>query len=367
MRKIHYAVVGLGDIAQEAVLPAFSETRSSELTALVSGDLTKREELSKKYKLSRTYSYAQLEECLNSGEVDAVYVATPNHLHREYVERAARKGIHVLCEKPMAPTRTDCEAMIQAAREHSVKLMIAYRLHFERATLEAIEIAQKKLGDLRIFSSVFSQQVKPGNIRVTVPEQLGGGSVWDMGVYCINAARYFFQAEPYEVAAFSSNSDSKRFGSVDEMTTAMLRFPGDRLAVFASSFGAASTDSIILVGSDGRLEIEPAFGYTDSMVHRLTVDGKTSEKKYPQTQHFAAEIDYFSQCILEGTEPEPSGEEGLADVRIIEAIYRSATNGRPETLEPFSRDQRPAPDQRIDRKPKYEENTVHASSPGISE
>ena len=190
IRKVRYAVVGLGHIAQVAVLPAFAKARNSDLVALISGDSKKRSKLGKLYHVDRLYSYDQYEECLTQ-DVDAVYVGLPNHLHRDFTVRALQAGVHVLCEKPMAASSDECREMIQAAKENKRKLMIAYRLHFEKANLEAIETARSgKLGDLRFFSSVFAQQVVAGNIRLTESIERGGGPVWDMGVYCINAARY---------------------------------------------------------------------------------------------------------------------------------------------------------------------------------
>jgi predicted dehydrogenase len=197
--KVRYAVVGLGYIAQVAVLPAFTHSReNSKLAALVSGDPRKLKALSRKYNVEQTYSYEDFGECLKSGAVDAVYIALPNHMHRAYAESAAAAGVHVLCEKPMAFSEADCDAMIESAQNHGIKLMIAYRLHFERGNLEAIAVIKSgKIGEPRIFTSVFSQQVKKGNSRLK--KDIGGGPLWDMGVYCINAARYLFGAEPVEV------------------------------------------------------------------------------------------------------------------------------------------------------------------------
>jgi glucose-fructose oxidoreductase len=230
-KKIRYAVIGLGHIAQVAILPAFKNGQNSELVAIVSSDAEKRRKLGKKYRLEHVYSYEQYEQTLSV--VDAVYLALPNHLHREYAVKAAQAGIHVLCEKPMAVTEEDCEAMIDAADTNDIKLMIAYRLHFEEGNLEAARLAKSgKLGKLRIFDSEFAQQVIEGNIRVTQPIEKGGGPVYDMGVYCINAARYLFRAEPTNVLAFSANSGEKRFQNVDEMTSVVMRFPEERLAMF---------------------------------------------------------------------------------------------------------------------------------------
>src|SRR5438270_383574 len=208
-KKVRYAVVGLGYIAQNAVLPAFAHARNSELTALVSDSPAKLKKLSKKYSVPHTYSYEEYSECLESGEVDAVYIALPNHMHRDYTEAAANAGVHVLCEKPMAVTEEDCQAMIAAAEKNKIKLMIAYRLHFEEANLKAVELVQSgKLGEPRIFDSIFTMQVKPGNVRLR--REKGGGTLYDIGIYCINAARYLFRAEAEEVFGTAENSCDPR-------------------------------------------------------------------------------------------------------------------------------------------------------------
>jgi glucose-fructose oxidoreductase len=360
--KIRYAVVGLGHIAQAAVLPAFAHAaRNSELTALVSDDPTKHKKLSKKYNVDLTYSYDQYDDCLNSGQVDAVYIALPNSLHREFTVRAARAGIHVLCEKPMAVTEDECEEMIHVAARSKVKLMVAYRLHFERANLEAVEIVQSgKLGEPKFFSSVFTMQVKEGNIRLK--RELGGGTLYDIGIYCINAARYVFRAEPVEVFAFSLSSEDKRFKEVDEMTSAVLHFSKDRLAAFTCSFGSADISAYQVVGTKGDLRVEPAYEYVGELRHRLTVDGRTREKSFSMRDQFAPELLYFSDCIKKGLEPEPSGIEGLADVRVIQALYRSAEIGRAVKLDEFRRQQRPGMEQQIRRPPVKEPELVHVES-----
>jgi glucose-fructose oxidoreductase len=154
-RKVRYAVVGLGHIAQVAVLPAFKTANNSELATIVSGEPEKREKLSKQYRLEHVYSYNDYERAL--AVVDAVYLALPNHLHREYAVRAAQAHVHVLCEKPMAVTEEECQAMINAANESGIKLMIAYRLHFEAGNLAAIRLAQDStLGTVRFFTSEFA-------------------------------------------------------------------------------------------------------------------------------------------------------------------------------------------------------------------
>jgi predicted dehydrogenase len=361
-KKIRYAVVGLGHLAQIAVLPGFAGAANSELVAIVSGDKTKLRKLGKKYELEHVYSYDEYEQAL--AQVDAVYLVLPNHLHREYAVRAANAGVHVLCEKPMAVTEEECRAMIEAAKGNKTKLMIAYRLHFEEANLAAIKLAKSgQLGDLRIFDSVFTQQVVADNIRVTEPVEKGGGPVYDMGVYCINAARYLFRAEPTSVMAFSANNGEKRFQKVDEMTSVVMRFPGERLATFTCSFGAADVSRYTLTGTKGVLTAEPAYDYSMALKHRVTIDEKTISKTFRKHDQFAAELIYFSDCILHNKEPEPSGLEGLADVRIVRAIDESAQTGRIIELPELTIKKRPTPRQEIDRPAHAKATTVDAESP----
>lgn len=361
-KKIRYAVVGLGHLAQVAVLPAFRNTPNSELTAIVSGEDLKRKKLGKKYNLDHVYSYDDYDQALSV--VDAVYLVLPNHLHREYAVRAANAGVHVLCEKPMAVTEEDCEAMIDAAHKNAVKLMIAYRLHFEEANLEAIRLAKAgKLGNLRIFDSAFSQVVVADNIRVTEPVKKGGGPVYDMGTYCINAARYLFRADPTSVMAFSANFSNKKFRHIDEMTSVLMRFPGERLATFTCSFGAAAVSRYTLIGTKGSLTAEPAYDYSMALKHRLTIGEKTTTRSFPKRDQFAAEVMYFSDCILRNKQPEPSGLEGLADIRIIRAIYESAKTGRIIDLPKFATKKRPTMRQEIHRPGHNKPQTIDAESP----
>jgi predicted dehydrogenase len=359
---IRYAVVGLGHIAQVAVLPAFLSATNSELTAIVSGDGEKREQLAKKYRLEKSYSYEEYDQALS--QVNAVYLALPNHLHREYAVRAAQASVHVLCEKPMAVTAEECQAMIDAAEQNEVKLMIAYRLHFEAGNLEAIRLAESgKLGDLRIFSSEFAQQIVEDNVRAEESVDRGGGPVYDMGVYCINAARYLFRGEPTELLAATANNGEERFRNTEEMASVVMRFPGERLAMFTCSFGATDVSRYSLIGTEGQLVAEPAYEYAIALRHRLTIGEKTKTKTFPKRDQFAAEISYFSDCVLNDREPEPSGIEGLADVRIVQAIYESARRGKKVQLPELPAKKRPTMDQEIHRPSHGKPKTVRAKSP----
>ena len=324
---IRYAVVGLGHIAQAAVLPAFAHARrNSKLVAVVSDDRTKRREISRRYRVDRAFSYEQFEDCLN--EVDAVYIALPNSMHAEYTVRAAKAGVHVLCEKPMAVTVRECQRMIAACRHARVKLMIAYRLHFETLNIAAIELARRgQLGNLKFFTSSFSMTVRRGDIRTK--QRYGGGTLYDIGVYCINAARNLFRAEPTEVSAVSINSGLKTLADVDETTAATLRFGDNQLATFVTSFNASDVAAYRIVGTKGHLHADPAYEYAEGLEYKLTIDGNTRRKTFGKRDQFAPELLHFSDCILNDTQPEPSGAEGLQDVRIVEALYESARRQRP--------------------------------------
>jgi predicted dehydrogenase len=345
--SIRYAVVGLGHIAQVAVLPAFAHARrNSRVTALVSDDRSKLKAVAKKYRVPGTYSYDGYDRCLE--QVDAVYIALPNSMHAEYTIRAAEAGVHVLCEKPMAVTADECERMIDACREHRVKLMIAYRLHFEEINLKAIDLVRRgRIGEPKFFNSSFALRVRQGDIRTK--KSMGGGSLYDIGVYCINAARYLFRAEPKEVMAISVNSGAARVSEIDESTGALLRFDGERVAAFVTSFNAADVGSYRIVGTKGDLHVNPAYEYAEGLAYELTVGGKTTRKRIGRRDQFAPELLYFSDCILKDREPEPSGEEGLQDVRIVQALYESAETGRAVAVPPFEASKRPKGRQRITR------------------
>lgn len=363
-RPVRYAVVGLGHIAQVAVLPAFQHAKNSELAALISGDEKKLKKLSRKYGVRATGSYDGFERCLNESNIDAVYIATPNTEHKDLAIRAARMGIHVLCEKPLATTVKDAQEMIDVAKRFDVKLMTAYRLHFEAANLEAIEVARSgRLGDLKIFSSVFSMQVQDGNIRLR--GDLGGGPLYDLGIYAINASRYMFRQEPESVVAVASNTGDRRFDEVEECWSAILRFPSGQLATFTTSFGAADCGYYEVVGTKGSLRVEPAYEYAHALKHTLKIDDKTSTKTFQKRDQFAAELIYFSECVTNDRTVEPSGEEGLADLKIIERIQAAAKTGSEMKIDPVERFIRPTRKQSIRRPPVRPPQLVNAAPPHV--
>jgi glucose-fructose oxidoreductase len=333
----------------------------------VSDDAKKLRKLGKKYKVDRLCGYDEYDELLASGEIDAVYIALPNHLHRDYAVRAARQGIHVLCEKPMEITSSRCQEMIGAAREGGVRLMIAYRLHFEEANLKAVDLIENgKIGEPRLFNSVFTLPVKDDNIR-TNPRKMGGGPVFDIGIYCINAARYLFQDEPTEIFAMDLSGDRKKFRDIEETMAVTMRFPGERVASFTVSYGAASEGFFEVVGTKGSICLENAYEFVGEKVMRLTVKDKEKKRSFGKRDQVAPEIEYFSDCVMKGKEPEPSGLEGLLDVRIIEAIFRSSENGELVRLERLPRKPMPGLKQEIRKPPVRKPELVNAEEPSKEE
>jgi predicted dehydrogenase len=363
-RKVRYAVIGLGHIAQAAVLPAFAHAnRNSSLAALISGDSKKLKQLGLRYRVPLLCSYDDADRLFASGEIDAVYIALQIDQRKEWTVRAARAGLHVLCEKPMAVTARESEAMIRATRRANVKLMIAYRLHFERANLEVAQLARSgKLGKLRFFSSDFSMQVSDDNIRLRPVDQ-GGGPLFDIGIYCINAARYCLGEDPVAVWASATRSKDRRFRHVNETVTAVMRFKDERLATFTCSFGAADRAIYALTGTKGSVTLDPAYEYAEGLAYQLKAGESKRTKRFAKSDQFAPELLYFSNCILKNREPEASGLEGLTDVRIIAAMHRSIRSGRWVSLQPSRRSRRPSLKQEI-RRPavRREPKLVHATA-----
>ncbi len=363
-KKVRYAVVGSGWFAQEAILPAFANAAdNSELVAIVSGDPHKQKEVGEQYGVP-VYGYEQYGEVLESGRVDAVYIVLPNSMHKEATLAAAKHNVHVLCEKPMAATAAECRDMLDACDDRGLKLMVAYRLHFESANLTAIDRIQGgAIGEPRLFSSVFTQQVQEGNTRLD--GGLAGGPLMDIGIYCINAARYLFQDDPVEVSAFAASAGDARFREVPEMVSATMRFPKARVAQFTCGFGEARVSEYRVVGTTGDLKMETGYTFRGPITMHLTgKDGKTERTTFEERDQVGPEIAYFSQCVLENKTPEPSGLEGLADLLIIKAIETAYESGRTVKLPPFPAKPRPSLAQEYKMPKVQPKGMVNAASPG---
>jgi predicted dehydrogenase len=365
-KKVRYAIVGMGDIAQEDMMPGLDHTGNSIITALVTSDPKKAQELSAKYGVEATFKYEEFPRALASGSFDAIYVATPNWRHAEFVVPALRAGIHVLCEKPMEISTAKCQEILDACRIASAKLMIGYRLHFEPGTLSTIEVIRSGiLGEVHTFASTFAQPLDPSNHRAQADDL--AGPVLDMGPYPVNAARYIFGDEPTEVvsAVGTRHPETGFKQSFDDTVAVTLRFPGNRLAQFNLSYYGGPVNSFVAVGPKGSVMLDPSYMFGQSIKQTLTVGQDKKKKTFKNTDHFGGEIKYFSDCILNGTDPEPDGEEGYADVRVLEGVLAALKSGGGVQLPPFTRTKRISTKaQKMELSAVSTPNLVDVSNPG---
>jgi predicted dehydrogenase len=349
-RKVRYAVVAGGQISQQAFMPGIGRTDNSELVALVTRDPVKADKLAAAYRI-KAWSYDQYDALLKSGEIDAVYIATPNFLHMQYAVPALAAGIHVLLEKPMASSVEDAEAILAAQQASSAKLMIAYRLHHEPATVEMVTRARKgEFGELRGFVAGFAQNVSEANSRGH--NGYWGGPVPDMGTYPLNAVRNLFGEEPIAVHAIGTKTQGRGFNFHDTVAVT-LRFPGDRVAQFTVSYATSPVEFFDLIGSTASLHAAPCFmfGPKIGITYVETNSEGSREHRFEPVEQFGNETQYFSDCILNDRYPEADGEEGLLDMRVLDAIERSLETGLTVTLEPAHRERSIQPDQALQLKP----------------
>jgi predicted dehydrogenase len=340
-RKIRYAIVGLGDIAQEDLMPGVKHTGNSVITALVTSDADKAKELGEKYNVDALFSYEEFPAALASETFDAIYLATPNWRHAEFIIPALKAGIHVLTEKPLEISTSKCQEILDAASTSKATLMVAYRLHFEPATLDTIEkIRSGMLGEVHLFASTFTQLTDPDNHRVKNGEL--AGPVLDMGPYPVNAARYVFEDEPTEVvSAVGTKHPQSGFPQNFYDTVAVtLRFPNNRLAQFNLSYYGNPSNSLVVVGTKGSLQLDPSYTFGKGLQQIVTIGEDKKEQKFENTDHFGGELKYFSECILNHEAPEPDGVEGFADVRVLQGILTALETGESVKLAPFQKSRR---------------------------
>jgi len=334
--RVGYAVVGLGHFGEHVVLPGFGDSRKAQLVALVSSDERKARRLAKKFGASDCYSYNAYAQCLDNPQVDAVYIATNNSTHAAFAVQAAAAGKHVLCEKPMATSVAECQQMIDACRAHGVRLMIAYRKYFEPAALELKMLVDSgKLGRLKIIHSTFTIYMRPGGGRAAwhFDRRLaGGGALPDVGVYCVNTARWVTGKDPVEAAAYQWTVDPEVFKEVDENIAFRLNFPDGLIMQGTASWGGAKASFFHIVGEKGWATLDPAYQYDEERRLYGRIGGRWFEKKYKTLNELALELDAFADCVRRNREPAPNGAEGLRDVAVMEAIYQSAREGRPVSI-----------------------------------
>jgi glucose-fructose oxidoreductase len=284
---------------------------------------------------------------LQRDDVHAVYIALPNSLHCDYAVEAARAGAHVLVERPMAVMADECRRMLRTCQTNRVKLMVAYHLQFHPGHRRLAELVRSGgIGAPKTIGSDLTLRVQEQDDS-RLQRRLGGGTVYDLGISVIFAARTLFAAEPAQVMAMTARMTRRYGGDVDESTVALIRFPEDRLTHFHTSFGEEPTATLTVFGEDGYARLTGAYDASQASALEIVRGGRREEQTFDPIDAYASEIDYFANSILRDSAPEPSGVEGLQDVRIVEAIYRSARDGRPVTLPRLARVEAPPAEQEM--------------------
>ena len=329
-KKLGWAIVGLGSLSIHQILPAFAQCQKSKVVALVSGHPDKANKLALRYgvNLKNIYNYQNYDSIKDNPEVDIIYIVLPNGMHCEYTVRGLQAGKHVLTEKPMANTPAECQQMVDAGRKSNRKLMVAYRCRYEPYNQEAIRIARSnELGKTKVILADAGFNMGDPNQWRLKRELAGGGSLMDIGIYALQAARYLSGEEPSEVNALMySTPGDPRFKEVEEAINFQLRFPSGILANCTSSYGYAWQSHYRVLKSEGWLEMDPATAYSGLRM-RVHHGNTIEEKDLPVVDHFAAEMEHMSSCVTENKKPLTPGEEGLRDLMIMKAIYQAANTG----------------------------------------
>ena len=338
-KTVGYAVVGLGSIAEVAVLPAFRKSKKSRVVALVSHDLGRARKMGKKFGVKDCFTYDDYDRCLSLPGVDAVFIASVNGAHAEQTVRAAAAGKHVLCEKPMANSVEDCRRMLEACRTNQVRLMIAYRKYFEPGSVALKKlITSGKLGRLRHIFSTYTEIVDPIKARhwQLNPKLAGGGSLMDIGIYCVNTMRWLAGSSPIDATAHAWTDDPKRFSGVEDSIAFRLTHPGGLVCQGTSSYSAMAASFVQVHGDKGWAALNPAFAFEEERRLFGKIQGRWFEQKFKVIDEFVLELDAFADCIRRRRDPEPDGMEGLRDIATVEAIYSSARENRTVSIESVS-------------------------------
>src|SRR5580704_10058543 len=330
-RKLGWAIVGLGSLSINQILPAFARCEKSKVVVLVSGHPDKANKLALRYGVNskNIYNYENYDSIKDNLEVDIIYIVLPNSMHAEYTIRGFQAGKHVLSEKPMATTPAECQAMIDAGRKANRKLMVAYRCRYEPFNQEMIRMArEQELGPVRIIQTdAGSVMGDPTQWRLK-KAMAGGGSLMDIGIYALQAARYISGEEPTEINAMMYTTPGDvRFKEVDESINFQLRFPSGILANCTSSYGCDWHSHFRALAPKGYFELDPAMSYTGQRM-RVNRGNELEERSLDPRDHFASEMDHMSHCVMQDKTPLTPGEEGLRDLKLMMAIYEAAASGK---------------------------------------
>ncbi len=338
-KRLGIAVVGLGTLSLEQILPALGQTKYCKLTALVSGTPDKAAEVAAQYGIDpkSVYSYDTYDSIKDNPDVDIIYIVLPNSQHAEYTIRGAKAGKHILCEKPMAVSVKECQQMIDACRTAGKKLMIAYRIQYEPTNRMARQLVQNgQFGKVKLIECVNGQNQGDPNQWRQKKALAGGGALPDVGLYCLNTTRYLTGEEPNEVFARTySTPGDPRFAEVEEMVTWQMRFPSGIQSNHATTYGTHQSRRYRVHAETGWFGLDPAFAYNSLRMEMDYAQGKIAHRdspSLPPANQFALEMDHMALCVMQDKTPWTPGEEGLQDQRIMDAIYESARTGKAVAL-----------------------------------
>jgi predicted dehydrogenase len=323
-RKLGVALVGLGYYSEHLLAPALLETKNCYLAGIVTGSPEKAERWKKQYNIpdKNVYNYQTFDHIADNKEIDIIYVVLPNSMHHEFVIRAAKAGKHVICEKPVAISTVECQQMIDACKKANVKFSIGYRLHFEPYTREVMRIGRGQVfGNVKVVESTMGFKIGDPTQWRLKKALAGGGAMMDVGIYAIQGARYATGEEPISVTAQEFKTDPIKFKEVDETIFWQMEFPSGAVSNSITTY-ASSTERLFVSAERGWLELRPAFSY--GPIKGRTSDG---ELNFPHVNHQALQMEDFASCVLENRESSVGGEEGLKDMKVIEAIYKAIKTG----------------------------------------
>jgi predicted dehydrogenase len=325
-KSLGVALVGLGSLSTKQIAPALQKTGNCHLAGIVTGTPEKEQTWAAKYNIDRShiYSYESFDKIVGDETIDIVYVVLPNSMHEEFTIRAAKAGKHVFCEKPMANSVAECQRMIDACKSADRQLAIGYRCQFEPHHQRCIELASsKELGNMRLIDAGFGFKIgDPKQWRLN-KKLAGGGALMDVGIYALQACRYLTGEEPISVTAQETKTDAEKFAQVDESITWTMKFPSGVLAQCSTSYSFSGLNRFKVFSDNGFIQLDPAFGYTG-------IQGESSKGpiKFDQVDAFQLELQDFANCVLENKKSRVAGEEGLKDLKVVEAIYQSIREGK---------------------------------------
>ena len=337
-QRVGIALVGLGAYALGQIAPSFGATRHARLAGLVSGNAGKAQAVADAYGLdaAHVYGYDDFDRIAQDDAIDAVYILLPNTLHREWTERAFAAGKHVLCEKPMAPTAADCRAMMEAAARADRQLMIGYRAQYDPYNLRAIEeIRSGAIGTPRLVIADHGRILDPSETRDQwrAKQRLaGGGSLYDIGIYSVNGARYLTGEEPLEVTARFHPAPARPEIDVEMGISWTLTFPSGAISNGSSSYQVAESKRLHVTGDRGEVTLDPATDYYDRRLF-VETEGARRQIVLSQAHQFAAMLDEMALAVRDSRPAKTDGAEGLRDVVILEAILEAARTGATVRLE----------------------------------